>query len=627
MKALHHSARVALVGILGLALALAGPLGANAASGIPDPINVLPSVVKGGTTFGPGSLAFQTYMAKFLGQFAVTAKQQAALEAATPTPAQLETITGLKAGFKMPGFKMGSLVKGAGAVGIALLVKDLAVGVGQGTLEALGIDVEGNVCGAGGPWAALASVDCTDWKMTQDAMEHANDDVSAGLYGAWVCSAADPTICIKFLGYGTRWGTSTNQYDPTCWAVKGVAGTKHYSYINNVGATSYSSSVPYSPTRCGMFTAPDGGTLMQLADVSYKYGGVLLEQQVTTYGTGGYGSGAPETEVTTLPADPERVLRCKVTLSNSTVLTKDTAPFHESDGATPAVDCPNEFPPELSVSHVSVWLVGGGVETEVWSQDPTPEYSAAQSAYPECMGGTCLLDLRTVSPDASCFANADACADWFADPDKATNFQCKYGTHVVALTECNVYAPTFKPGAKVGGAPYGDPTTGEPLPGSGPGSQTGAQLDNPQQNMECFPTGWSVFNPVEWVMKPVQCAWAWAAIPSPTHLAEVKADIGEKFAASPPGKISAAINAALAGVVFPTGCEGVTVSLAWMKQGAFVDAPFPASFNMLAACPGDVMQPWAVFCSLVVSGGMIFVAFKTLPALIGRIFTYSGIDG
>ena len=155
MKALHHSARVALVGILGLALALAGPLGANAASGIPDPVNVLPSVVKGGATFGPGSLAFQTYMAKFLGQFAVTAKQQAAIAAATPTPAQLETITGLKAGFKMPGFKMGSLVKGAGAVGIALLVKDLAGGVGQSTLEALGIDVEGNVGGAGGPSPAL----------------------------------------------------------------------------------------------------------------------------------------------------------------------------------------------------------------------------------------------------------------------------------------------------------------------------------------------------------------------------------------------------------------------------------------------------------------------------------------
>lgn len=633
MRRILAGLAVVVLSVLGVGVVLPAQV-ANAVSyPVPPPVNVLPSVLTGASSFGPGGLAFQTYMAKFLGQFAVTAQQQAAITASAPTPAQTATVADLAKKFKVPAFKIGSLVKGAGTVGLALMAKDLIVGVGHGVTEMFGIDVEGNVCGTGSSLVAfLSSVDCGEWRPAETFVP--NEDALEG----WTLSACSSSgWCVALDG---RSVVDTASHE--AWGYCLSSGASVPAGVNIQLQFPESPKVPtaywgafvsstiyelphswYGGGRCD--GSPAVARSFVLDSSSFPVSDATLPAPTPlALRLNETGHPAVDAEPVLQVGDPDRLLRCQITLSNGSTLTAETATFKETDEQLPAVNCPNEFPPELSVTNVTIWEVGGGQTHELYNEDTTPEYQAA-AAYPECSGGACLLDLRAVETGVSCFQDPVPCADWFESPTKADDYTCWYGTHSVSLGECGVYAPSFKPEAKTSNAPYGDPLTGEPLPNSNPENALDAPLVPEGEN--CWGSAWGSFNPLEWVMVPVMCAWQWAMVPSPADVAEARETLKEKFDGSPPGKITAAVSTVLAGVEVPTGCEGVTVDFSWVKRDAFADAPFPDSFRMLQACPGDPLFPWAVFSSLIVGAGMVVIAFRTVPALLGRIFTYGGVDG
>jgi hypothetical protein len=45
------------------------------------------------------------------------------------------------------------------------------------------------------------------------------------------------------------------------------------------------------------------------------------------------------------------------------------------------------------------------------------------------------------------------------------------------------------------------------------GGLLGPAVDVDPENAECFPTGWGLLNPVDWILKPVKCALRWAFVP------------------------------------------------------------------------------------------------------------------
>lgn len=170
----------------------------------------------------------------------------------------------------------------------------------------------------------------------------------------------------------------------------------------------------------------------------------------------------------------------------------------------------------------------GGTET-VWDTGAQP---LMDPATPLCDPGRatsgCVLE---VTKDGQPCATGDVeCENWAQESQKENNtrYGCKLGPYVMPLSACSLLERAYHPG----GSPLNDPntdgnpstssslgpsgqpavapapattgtTTGvSPVPGgsgqAGPGAEPGAAA--------CWPSGWGMLNPLEWVYKPVVCA-------------------------------------------------------------------------------------------------------------------------
>lgn len=316
--------------------------------------------------------------------------------------------------------------------------------------------------------------------------------------------------------------------------------------------------------------------------------------------------------------DPLRRLECIIAASNGQTYSAVTGQYRDSNGTLPAVKCP-ELPQGVNMVGIKVESVTEtGERTNLLDQTTTPEYQKLTTDFPECGTGACILDLRKSSTNKSCFMAPDACADWFADPNKTENYKCRYGEHSVTLSECNIYAPTFQEEAvKTGKTVLGDIAQTTPVPRADPTPETG------DQPSPCWPTGWGVFNPLAWVLQPLQCAF----VPRPSVVTNAVIAGNMSQAQTPPGQWIRAITAFQlpAG---PSGCNGVSVNVGWLSDLSTVPLPgIPRSVKVLAACPGDPLQPYAVASSLILVIGFCFIAFRAAAALIGRFATFGGIGG
>jgi hypothetical protein len=121
-------------------------------------------------------------------------------------------------------------------------------------------------------------------------------------------------------------------------------------------------------------------------------------------------------------------------------------------------------------------------------------------------------------PQADCMALAGGtqCA---LDAGTADRPSCTWGANVLADGECvplrqdtSVVAP---PTTQPTPSPTVDPS---PAPTPPPG-QAGQPVD--AEGRDCFPNGWGILNPVEWVQKPVKCALSWAFVPSTSTMTRV----------------------------------------------------------------------------------------------------------
>lgn len=284
--------------------------------------------------------------------------------------------------------------------------------------------------------------------------------------------------------------------------------------------------------------------------------------------------------------NPERKLvddvRCK-SLSDGHILTISgtSTVFTELDldlPTLPDVGCPPGYRQISSkVSEVTP-SDPHDVPVPVVTQEVPAPVQSWQDTYPQCGDGTCQLKLYKVRGTAldSCFATAGLCANWFADPSKADDYVCKYGStgglsdSSVALSECDVYAPSFNPVAQAKGTVYADPVTGDapeqPVssPTSNPTTDPTTDPSDPEGGAgavsggSCFPSGWSAFNPVEWVFKPIKCALVWAFIPDVGAISTSVDQTVDLFTSKPPGSVVMSVVPVVKGfgVGLLTDCTG-----------------------------------------------------------------------
>lgn len=233
--------------------------------------------------------------------------------------------------------------------------------------------------------------------------------------------------------------------------------------------------------------------------------------------------------------NPERKWEVRYSCTTGVGGVTQSAAFRESDAQwpqVPAATCSAGEVDSLELWQVTPAAPDMDVLVDSWAASaPVTDW---RTAFPECQTTACTLELLRVDQGTalSCFAQPEACVDWWttSEPTRSERFECRYAGTVVPLGECKVYSPTFNvatntpvqtstgtvPASAVG--PRADPATGDPVPSDGtapaPGTGTGGQPDGcpPPFNLQSVVTGY-------WVYKGVQCALAWAFVPTKTGAA------------------------------------------------------------------------------------------------------------
>jgi len=255
---------------------------------------------------------------------------------------------------------------------------------------------------------------------------------------------------------------------------------------------------------------------------------------------------------------------------------------------------------------------------------PVADGTAASEA--DCYNGTkaCILEVRKGSGE-SCGPNAVYCADWAKDPNATGNYKCTYGGKDVDINKCSpLRAPNIGPlpGTDKDGnqLPYNAPVPEEfdNEVGEDQADQIGGEgKSDSADGQACFPTGWAVLNPVEWVMKPVGCAISKAFTPDADVIQSTFGDLPAKFGETTPGKLMTTLE----GISFTgaTGCRGMGVNMGWVPYANL------GTYYLLPACAGDFFATTAGMFKVFMYGTIALGGFFGVTRQISGLVNAQGL--
>lgn len=424
-------------------------------------------------------------------------------------------------------------------------------------------------------------------------------------------------------------------------------------WIDSAGVVRYSESVPVSGT--GVAQQRPSGTHSQCATVymcfrvSYTgttpaektYNGEPLMASVKRFGI--YSSNYvtmqplpyinPTDGSTYTPGLARQVLLTSVRTEAGNLYQCRTESFVETAPTIPR-PCEPEVPDWEIITERTVEVVPETDTGYVPGSNPTRGIQTTtvpdvvrdwQRDHPGCDETLCLLDLE-LEGVGSCFDNPEECADWYTDPNKTTRYTCTYGGSVVDLGQCVKYARLFKPGALQQGTAYPQPGTSNPSAGpsaptsSPPNTSTapGTSVSDPTRNRDCFPTGWGIFNPFEWVFKPVKCALEWAFVPRQEVVNTITNGMRAKWAGSSLVSLLGVLEEGTELTLGASGCSGPLVSLNIMG-GEYSGYP-------LSAC-ADPMSGVATASRVLTMIGAWVMAGASIARSIAGVVGFTKLGG
>lgn len=201
--------------------------------------------------------------------------------------------------------------------------------------------------------------------------------------------------------------------------------------------------------------------------------------------------------------------------------------------------CEAAFPGSHGVAIRLLAGATGAPMVEQWSQT----WDETSVAYPNCVGAGIACSYVLEYQGVPCVAGQTPCINWALKATAApADYQCKYGEYSLSLSGCGILERAYEPNGTVltqkntdGNPLTADVTTPEwlpqpepqpqPIPEGAPGGAP-AQIPSgtplappsptpiPTTTQGCWATGGSLWNPVDWVLRPVQCALSWAFVPS-----------------------------------------------------------------------------------------------------------------
>lgn len=531
-----------------------------------------------------------------------------------------------------PATKPTLLQKGVAGVGggvMALTMLPVGTMVGNGVMSLFGFDVDGAVCTqTEGVAQTLASMftgaDCNSWAFDQDFT--ANEGVVPGL-SLRICLPSNATKCIVWTGQYQLDSASTraNVYCMTGNILPSETGAAGNLYIYTTrypsgtnGTLTNQDFNNWMPTGlCGSVAGTGvGGLWVRGPGITGMTTDVLTGMRFGTTGA--------VTPVVVEDGNPNRYLTCDVLGDDGIHYTLQTGAFKETDEEIPPVECA-ALPDGVRPENVQIREDTPGSPSEVLSDQPvTPEYAEWWDEYPECRTGSCKLDLITkLNPTypVSCFDFDGACAGWFTQADRDSQYECHYGAHVVDLQECYVYSGLFEPGRITTGAPYSDPMTGHWSGGQNAPSPDEQALSQPVQSpngsRQCNGMAASSFDPVAWVMRPIQCALEWAFVPRPMVVQIEMVKLSTSWDTSFIGQIKG-ILAPFQALPIYTGCSGLPIYIPFEWPMVFA-----IDWQFGAACSGP-LNVAAQVVRAITAVGLILGGVRAITWYGGGILGYRG---
>lgn len=630
-----------LVGIAGTdpALAAVSPV---------TPLSVLPSQVVSGTsaaTTADASIVRMAQIYKFL-TAPTTVAALKAQSAGTATAAQTAEIASAASASRIP-LALGGLAKGAGAVGVAYTGYKIGTGIGATqagkiTTALYGVDANELVCeqaGAGSVGQGLLSFfsgqQCADFNATKD--QPLNTDVKSGAAKGKICDSAG--WCIEMTGVtynrqvssgGSVWAGGDGNYKiPVRCAIEDPRfDLEHLTLILASGATQPANAQP-GQGRWGNAEFEDqNDSCTPSTATKFEKAWGWPNQANGPDEIVAFKMGDQTAPITAAPADPDRFISCNITDSNGGQAIAQGGTFKETDSDWNAAipECPTLDAGLLPVKTELILHTVGGADQTLWSHDLGQDQRDALEKNKDCLTTVCQLILE--KDGKSCFDSTDLCTGWYADPHKEDTYTCRYNGAQVELTECNVYRPSWEPDQVAQGVKYADPVTAEPRPASpntqeqeavSPSAGTGVANQPADQGKNCFPSGWGVLNPLEWVQKPVQCAFTWAFVPKTSAITTAQNTVATNVANSGIGSLTTALAGFGVIGIGDGGCSGIPID--------FKMYTLEVDSHLLAACHGDPLEAVAASTHTILTAVITSAAILASLRYVAVIFGYSGFGG
>lgn len=252
-------------------------------------------------------------------------------------------------------------------------------------------------------------------------------------------------------------------------------------------------------------------------------------------------------------------------------------------------------------------------------------------SFPDCDEQVCKVFLMWIDAqgtEVNCYDRPEECEGWYTRADKETKFKCRYGTNLataalLALAECTQLAQLFEQGAVENGQAYPDPAKD---PASSPGGQTstapapatppGSGPGNPEQTRQCWPTGWGMFNPFEWVYLPVKCALEWAFVPRQSAINNGNGQIHGAWNNSVIRQFAMSLETLLAALPDDGGCGGIPLNVT-LPGGVQV------SETLLNSC-GPPLAAAAATTKSILTGSIIVATVLACSRYLAVIFGFVG---
>lgn len=403
-----------------------------------------------------------------------------------------------------------------------------------GTTNGTPVNVWSGVSGFGGTLTKGNYHRDVTWQVTVEADYGTHDPVTIAL---------SVSACQGSGGYPSGGVTSAMRielYNPSGVLMSGTDTT---------GTTAMDTADPrygLSSSACGTYGATTKtytGIVSNAAGLGHVqvYASGLTVGQLGRYDPIGFPARPPGS--TDRTGQITRTLQCTGVAGMVEVTVTDTITLDIMGGfgETSAISCPEGT---VVTGWSGTFMGPDGIPIEFTTGTVPSWVSDIPVEYPDCLTGVCTIQLWQLGPDGIdydwCGYGAEACSRWVQDPARATNYQCRYGPYDVPLEWCAAYrypgsvtptttvagAPTAGanatpvPDLGVGTLPDPDPGDPAPNPGGDPLAPPGVDPYGPPvpgadlaTDGECVPSGWGIFNPVQWVLRPVKCALVWAFVP------------------------------------------------------------------------------------------------------------------